>query len=907
MTSLTYDEACARATLLADVAYTIDFDLTDERFFGCVTTVSFAAAESGAETFLELSGAEDLSVTLNGATVDADYDGQRIRLAGLATRNVAVVRARLPYVNDGEGMHAFTDPADGERYVVAYLGMDVARKVFACFDQPDLKAPVTTTVRAPQEWTVLANGRATGTDAEGRRTFTTTPPISSYLVVVAAGPWHSRTWEHAGLPFGWHARASLGAELDRDFADLRQVTERCFDLYTSTFSEPYPFDSYDQVLGPGHNWGALETPGCVTFRDEYLPRNEPDEAERVELADVIAHEMAHMWFGDLVTMRWWQDTWLNESFADFMGYRMAGAAGLEASLPNFTLTRKPTAYVADARRSSHPIAEDAEHLVDVDMAFNNFDMITYAKGAAVLLQLVTWLGWDTFVKGTNLYLERHRFGNAELADFLDALDSVTDRDVRAWAQAYLRTTGFDTITVTRDGDTPVLQREGSRPHRFTVAALAGPEVSETRLVDLADAPVRLTGMEGRPVIVNAGDEAYAAVLADAQSWSAVGEQLSRLADPQLRAGVWSAAMTQVRAGRLSVADYLDLVAAQLADEPGPLIFAAVSGQALDVVGRWSDPDEVAEGERVLAAVADRVLAAGDPGRALAATRRWAATSVDIGRLNAALADGAVPGGAPLDPDTRWIMIARLAALGEADGARIDAELRTDTIPARSRGCAAGARGPSRPGGQGGGVGPGRRPARVQPRFPGPGRRALEATSAGAVRPVRAALPRGRTPAGRALAGLRPDRRMGGTAVRDADRRTARLPPAPRCDLRGTGQHRAPTRMERPGRRPRRDAAGARRRCGRGCRRCVVSARAADRLLGPDGRGVRAHLCPQPGPRLPVARAPGHRRGGSRARRRAQDGVARGGGRVRRAGRNPLTSDTPRAYTIHRTPVRLVCG
>ena len=254
---------------------------------------------------------------------------------------------------------------------------------------------------------------------------------------------------------------------------MRQVTERCFDFYTQTFDEPYPFDSYDQVMGPGHNWGAMETAGCVTFRDEYLPRNEPDAGELVDRATVIAHEMAHMWFGDLVTMKWWQDTWLNESFADFMGYHVAHEAGVLGSWPDFSLNRKPTGYVADGRRSTHPIAEDAEHLVDVDTAFNNFDMITYAKGASVLHQLVTWLGWDTFVKGTNVYLTRHRFGNAELADFLEALDSVTDRDVRGWAEAYLRTTGYDTIRVTRDGDVPVLAREGSRPHRFSVVGLDG--------------------------------------------------------------------------------------------------------------------------------------------------------------------------------------------------------------------------------------------------------------------------------------------------------------------------------------------------------------------------------------------------------------------------------------------------
>ena len=229
----------------------------------------------------------------------------------------------------------------------------------------------------------------------------------------------------------------------------------------------------------------------MTFRDEYVPRSEPDAGALVDRSTVIAHEMAHMWFGDLVTMKWWQDTWLNESFADFMGFHVAHEIGVAGSWPDFSLNRKPTGYAADSRRSTHPIAEDPEHLVDVDTAFNNFDMITYAKGASVLRQLVTWLGWETFLAGTNRYLTRHRFGNAELADYLEALDSVTDRDVRGWAEAYLRTTGFDTILVTREGDVPVLARDGSRPHRFSVAALNGAGTLDSRILDVGDDPVAL--------------------------------------------------------------------------------------------------------------------------------------------------------------------------------------------------------------------------------------------------------------------------------------------------------------------------------------------------------------------------------------------------------------------------------
>ncbi len=678
MSSLTYQEAVARSAQISDVGYRIDLDLTSRETFGCRTTVTFAVADPRATTFLELSEAQDLRVTVNDSPVTSPvYDGHRITLHDLAPNNEVVVEANIPYVNDGDGMHTMTDPADDATYVAAYAGMDLAHKVFACFDQPDLKAPIALTVRAPLDWTVVANGRADGQEGELRR-FTTTPPISSYLFTVCAGPWHSRTWEHAGLPFGWHARASLADALDRDFEDMRHVTEACFDFYTSTFDEPYPFDSYDQVMGPGHNWGAMETAGCVTFRDEYLPRNEPDAGELADRAEVIAHEMAHMWFGDLVTMKWWQDTWLNESFADFMGYHVAHEIGVPGAWPDFTLNRKPTAYAADRRRSTHPIAEDAEHLVDVDTAFTNFDMITYAKGASVLRQLVTWLGWDTFVEGTNRYLTRHRFGNAELADYLEALDSVTDRDVRGWAEVYLRTTGYDTIRVSRDGDVPVLTREGTRPHRFSVAALGTTGVSDVRLVDVADAPVALTDYAGAPVVPNAADEAYAAVLLDDQSWQAAVDDLGSLPDPLLRAVTWTNAMTRVRSGLSTTGEYLTIVQRHLVEETDPVLFDSVLRRVTrQVVPQWTAPEALAAAERVVADVCAAVLETGDSARGLAAMRRLAMTTADVALLRRWLESGQARAGLDIDRDTRWLVVRRLVELDAAGADLIDTESAAD--------------------------------------------------------------------------------------------------------------------------------------------------------------------------------------------------------------------------------------
>ena len=676
--SLTYDEARTRAGRISAVEYQIELDLHDRSTFGCRTTVAFALADPRATTFLELHGADELRLTVNDVPViDPAYDGERITLRDLEPRNEVVVDARIPYVNDGDGMHTFTDPADDATYVSALLGMDIAHKVFACFDQPDLKAPISLTVSAPEAWTVVANGRETGLEGDVR-TFSTTPPISTYLFVVCAGPWYSRTWEHAGLSFGWHIKASKAADLDRDFEEMKRETEACFDFYTAAFDEPYPFDSYDQVMQPGHNWGALETPGCVTFRDEYVPRSTPDAGEVVDRASVIAHEMAHMWFGDLVTMKWWQDTWLNESFADFMGYHVASEIGIVGSWPDFSLNRKPSGYNADARRSTHRIAEDAANLADVDTAFTNFDMITYAKGASVLRQLVTWLGWDTFLAGTNAYLSRHRFGNADLDDYLEALDSVTERDVRAWADAYLRTTGYDAIRVGRDGDVPVLSREGSRPHRFSVAALDVAAVRETRLVDLEGADVPLPDWAGAAVIPNAHDEAYAAVLLDDLSWHAVVDHLGDLPDPQLRAVTWTNAITRVRAGLMPARDLMSVVERHLGSEPDPVVFDGVLRRLTRIVlPQWTAPEDLPASERAVARVAEQALADGDADRGLAAMRRFAMLSEDVEALRGWLRSGEARPGLGVGRDTRWLVVRRLVELGAEGEPLVDAEEAAD--------------------------------------------------------------------------------------------------------------------------------------------------------------------------------------------------------------------------------------
>ncbi len=665
-------EARERAALLNDVAITVELDLTSGEDYGCRAIVSFGCSSPGATTFLELTGARALAVRRDGEPIEAPYDGERITLTDLGERTEVEISARLPYTTDGDGMHTMADPADGERYVCAYTSMDITRKVIPVFDQPDLKTRFTVSVVASSHWTVIANGRLADRSPAGGDVavwrFDPTPPISTYLFSLAAGPWASHNWEveydGRALPFGWHARASLTDELERDSAELRDITEACFRYYTNAFDEPYPFDDYQQVFGPGLNWGAMEFPGVVIFRDEYLPRGGMTALQAALRASIIAHEMAHMWFGDLVTMRWWEDSWLNESFADYMGYAVAAAsAGYADSWVSFTLGRKPTAYRADRRRSTHPIATDAEAVPDADRAFANFDMITYAKGAAVLRQLVRWLGDDEFLDGVNNYLSAHRFDNADLADFLDSLDAATDRDVRSWARAYLLTTGYDTIHVERDGDVPVLRRDGSRPHRFTVTAYdddLAPAGSE--LVDLADRPVRLERFAGRVVVPNSGDEAYAALVLDERSWARITESLGGIGDPVTRSVIWSTAVDATEAGRITVADLVGLATRHLPDEVHPAVFESAAKAVLAVRRAYGDPAGLDEQLAALAQVALGALTTGGSARQASAARLLATTSRDTGLLSSWL-DGTsdLP---DADQDVRWEIVVRLAGLGD---------------------------------------------------------------------------------------------------------------------------------------------------------------------------------------------------------------------------------------------------
>ncbi|GII22820.1 aminopeptidase N [Planosporangium mesophilum] len=707
MPSLTRAEAAERAALLSVDEYTIDLDLTGpDAEFESATVVRFGCTRPGADTFVELRPAALRSVTLNGRELDvAGLSDNRLALTGLAAENELVVRATMAYSNSGEGLHRFVDPADGEVYLYAQTFLDSAQRVFACFDQPDLKAPVTLTVTAPAGWTVLANG-AGEQQAPGRWRFATTPPLATYFVTLVAGPLHSRYAEHDGIPLGIHCRASLAEHLDRDADEIFEVTSGCLDRYHELFARRYPFGKYDQVFVPEFNAGAMENPGCVTFRDEYVFRSAVTRAERVERAVVIAHEMAHMWFGDLVTMRWWDDLWLNESFAEYLGTRVAAeATAFTDAWSGFTIERKTWGYAADQRPSTHPVAP--EGVDDSDAALLNFDGISYAKGAAALRQLGAFVGDEAFLAGLRQYFADHAYGNATLTDLLAALGAASGRDLSGWAALWLRQSGVTTlrpvaatgpdgryaaVTVvqTAPASQPVL-----RPHRLAlglydrdadgrVVRREQVEVEVDPAVDLGRTSV--PALTGRPaaalLLANDDDLTYAKVRLTEPELAALPRLLPSVADPVARALLWSAVWDATRDAEAAPARFVELAAAGLETETDLAVFAEVMELAADVtVGQYLPAAQRAAASAALAAMCARVLATAAAGsdRQLAAARGLArCAGVDeAGTLRGWLAGKDVPDGLAVDAELRWALLRRLVVLGMAGAADLDAESERD--------------------------------------------------------------------------------------------------------------------------------------------------------------------------------------------------------------------------------------
>ncbi|MFI7080853.1 aminopeptidase N [Micromonospora sp. NPDC049903] len=698
MPSLSRAESTARGASISVVSYHVDLDLTggDERFRSLVT-IRFRATDG--ETFAEVKPASLLAVRLNDRDLDpAALDDNRLVLTGLTEENTLTVEAEMAYTNTGEGLHRFVDPADGETYLYAMSFLDDVQRIFAAFDQPDLKAPVTLTVTAPEHWTVAANGALAANPAPGRWEFVPTLPIATYFFTLIAGPWHVRRDSHDGIPLGVYCRRSLAEHLDADADEIFTITKQCLDRFHQLFAERYPFGKYDQAFVPEFNAGAMENPGLVTFRDDYVFRSAVTDSEREERATTIAHEMAHMWFGDLVTMRWWDDLWLNESFAEYLGTRVtAEATRFDQAWTTFALQRKAWGYAADQRPSTHPVAP--EEVADAAQGLLNFDGISYAKGASVLRQLVAWLGDEAFLAGLNDHFARHRFGNATLADLLDSLSAASGRDLTDWAQSWLRTAQVNTlrseVRLDADGryaEAAVVQTAPPshpvlRPHRIGVGRYAVDGTAERQEIDLDpksdDGRTLLTGLVGAPaaavLLPNDGDLTFAKIRLDPASADAVSLLLPRLADPLARALLWGEALDAATDAERPVQAVVDLIGAALPTETEVIIAEDVLALSRSLVDRYLDPAARQVALDRIAAACRRLLDGAAPGESLqlAAARGLIAVTTDADLLGGWLVGRGVPDGLAVDTELRWSVLARLVVLGAAGEPEIAAETAAD--------------------------------------------------------------------------------------------------------------------------------------------------------------------------------------------------------------------------------------
>ena len=720
--NLTEIEASGRASLLTNLTYSITLALSGDpgaETFGSRTEITFDAAD-GASTFIDLAAESVDRVELNGRLMDgheAGYDGHRLQLTALRARgNRLLVHARCAYSVHGIGLHRLVDPVDGRVYVYTHFEPFDAHKVFACWDQPDLKGAVHMTVRAPCSWRVCSNARVLSSDAAGDDTITRfngTPPLPPYLVALVGGPYHVITSANKNIPLSLWCRESLVEYLEAQAADIFDVTRAGLDFFEEYFGYPYPFDEYNQLLVPEFNMGAMENPGCVTFNEAYVFRGRASETQLARRAETILHEMAHVCgFGDVVTMRWWGDLWLNETFATYMAnLAMSRVTRFTNVWVDFANTVKSVAARQDQLETTHRIADDVP---DTDSVRQNFDGITYHKGASVLRQLVAWVGDDAFMRGVQDYFRRYRWGNATLEDFLACLGRASGRDVSRFGFDWLQTTGMNTLrpvfSVSDDGrytqfaveQTATPQHPTLRLHHIAIGLFDRDENGALRRrssvhVDIdgsrTDVPALVGEAAADFVLVNDDDLTFAKVRFDDRSVQSLLDSLSQLDDPLARALSWAALWDMTRDAELPARRYVEIVARHAPAEQEILLVERVLGQAIAAIDQFAAPEYRHTATRRLHEVALEQLNRVPPGTDLQSAwfRTTAATAEDeasLERVQAVLEERAEVPGLSLDRELRWLLVGVLAGQGVLDADRINAEVASDpTDIGRRRGAA----------------------------------------------------------------------------------------------------------------------------------------------------------------------------------------------------------------------------
>jgi len=716
--NLTRDEAAERARLLTAEHYAVELDLTrGDTTFGSKSTITFRCSEPGAATFVDLLAPAVRSVTLNGAALDPAevFDGARVHLSGLRAENVVVIDADAAYSRTGEGLHRFVDPVDGEVYTYTQFEPADSRRLFANFEQPDLKAVFEFAIKAPQDWGVWSNSPldAASDTGDGSTThyFGPTKPISTYITAVVAGPYHFVEDDHTvtlpdgaslDIPIGAMVRKSLAPYFDAEA--ILDVTRRGLDFYHRIFDYPYPFGNYHSAFVPEYNLGAMENPGLVTFNERLVFRSKTTDASYQGRANTIMHEMAHMWFGDLVTMKWWDDLWLKESFADFMGaYALTRATRWEHAWVSFANGRKAWAYRQDQLPTTHPIVAD---ITDLEDARLNFDGITYAKGASVLKQLAAYVGEDAFLEGARRYFKRHAFGNTTLDDLLAALEETSGRDLKAWSKAWLETAGVNTLTAEiqtgADGvvtaaaitQSAVPEFPTLRPHRIAVGcyspnpATGAVELVERIELDVDGARTELPQLVGKPrpglVLLNDQDLTYAKIRftpAELDAFERGG--IAALPDSMARALAWSGVWHMTRDAVMSGRRFIAIVLRNIEAETDISVVQNLLRQVRVVRGDYLDPAHRPAADATISQRLWELLAGAPAGSdhqvafAYGAVRA-ASQDSDFAKIQALLSGELSFDGLTVDQDLRWAIIEVLAAEGlDDDGVLSDGEAASD--------------------------------------------------------------------------------------------------------------------------------------------------------------------------------------------------------------------------------------
>ncbi|MBF6331514.1 aminopeptidase N [Nocardia transvalensis] len=736
--NLTRDQAIARAATIRVENYRVELDLTGQptgpdtgsadTFFSR-STVTFTATP-GAETFVDIVAAGVRSAVLNGEPLRIDdYDESKgLTLTGLAERNELVVEADCEYSHTGEGLHRFVDPTDNKVYLYSQFETADAKRMFACFDQPDLKATYDMVVTAPQDWEVISNGACIETRKLGTvvtHTFATTPRMSTYLVALIAGPYakwtDTYTDEHTTIPLGIYCRASLAQYMDAE--RLFTETKQGFGFYHRNFGVPYAFGKYDQLFVPEFNAGAMENAGAVTFLEDYVFRSKVTRASYERRCETVLHEMAHMWFGDLVTMKWWDDLWLNESFATFASVLcQSQATEYTSAWTTFANVEKSWAYRQDQLPSTHPIAADIPDLHAVEV---NFDGITYAKGASVLKQLVAYVGLEPFLAGLRAYFAEHAYGNATFDDLVGALEKASGRDLSGWGAQWLKTTGLNILRPdfeVADGKFTrfAVVQEGAEPgagerrvHRLAIGVYdeRDGKLVRTERVELDVDPAErtevpeLVGVErGKLVLVNDDDLTYCSVRLDPESLDTVVARIADIAESLPRTLCWSAAWEMTRQAEMRARDFVALVQRGVGAESEIGVVQRLLLQAQTALASYAEPAWAAESgwpqfaDRLLE-LAREAAPGSDHQLAFVNSLTGALLSpwhIEVLRelLDADPATVGLPG-LVVDTDLRWRLVQALAAAGEIDAEGletpfIDAELKRDPTAAGRRQAAAAA-------------------------------------------------------------------------------------------------------------------------------------------------------------------------------------------------------------------------